>query len=87
MPVKALRSSTGLRPGLRKRRGLGAGNSGLMTSHNLSVTSGLAIATSSDTRVVYNADTQMPRQSFILLVSLKRKRGFRKGPGGIEEKA
>jgi len=43
MPVKALRLSTGLRPGKQKRRGLGAGNKGAITFHNSSSNRGLAM--------------------------------------------
>jgi len=43
MPVRHWRSPTGLRPGNRNRRGLGAGRIGSMTDHNSSVNKGLAI--------------------------------------------
>lgn len=43
IPVRVDRSSTGLRPGYRKRRRLGLGNKGLMSSHNLSSNNGLAM--------------------------------------------
>lgn len=46
MPVRALRSSTGLRPGNRVRRGLGGGRSGWMISQSSSDKIGLAIARS-----------------------------------------
>lgn len=43
MPVNALRSSIGWRPGNRFRRGFGGGNNGCTISHNSSDTIGLAI--------------------------------------------
>src|SRR5262245_51228456 len=43
MPVRALRSSKGLRPGKRKRRGLRGGSRGSRRAHNSSETRGLAI--------------------------------------------
>lgn len=45
MPASARRSSMGLRPGCRRRRGFGAGNSGAISLHSLSSTSGFAIRT------------------------------------------
>lgn len=43
IPASARRSSMRLRPGYRRRRGFGTGNSGAISSHNLSSTSGFAI--------------------------------------------
>ena len=43
MPVRALRSSRGLRPGWRNRRGLAGGSSGSTISHSSSLTKGFAM--------------------------------------------
>lgn len=43
MPVNACRWPIGFRPGWRKRRGFGGGNSGSIISHNASSKTGLAI--------------------------------------------
>jgi len=44
MPVSTLRRSRGLRPGYRRRRGLGGGRRGSITLHNSSSSNGLAMA-------------------------------------------
>lgn len=43
MPVRTARSSSGLRPGYRERRGLGVGSKGSMSAHNSSSSIGLAM--------------------------------------------
>ncbi len=43
MPVNALRSSIGLRPGKRRRRGLCGGSKGSIRFQSASVTRGLAM--------------------------------------------
>jgi hypothetical protein len=63
MPVSAFRSSTGFRPGYRKRRRLGGGRMGLTSDHSSSVTTSRAI-TGPPCPVVPSAKEQESQQPF-----------------------
>lgn len=65
IPVSARRSSIGLRPGYRRRLGLRAGNSGAISCHSSSSTSGLAIP------IFHHSTSRGYSSFFILLDALK----------------
>src|SRR2546421_12845779 len=85
MPVKALRSSMGLRPGKRDRRGLCGGSKGSIRSQSASVTRGLAMGNLRGTYPV-NAANGAPI-TLILLVLLNNQDAHLPRRGDVAHRA